>query len=56
MLGPILLSAHNITYYQSLLSRPRAAIQRGEYARFAREMIRRWREAMNSSSVSNGAG
>ncbi len=56
MLGPILLSAHNITYYQSLLSRTRAAIQRGEYARFAREMIRRWREAMNSSSVSNGAG
>lgn len=55
MLGPILLSAHNITYYQRLLADARAAIEQGEYPRFLQEKTHRWREGMNSPSVSNGA-
>jgi len=55
MLGPILLSAHNITYYQRLLADARAAIEQGEYPRFVQEKSHRWREGRNSSSVSDGA-
>jgi queuine tRNA-ribosyltransferase len=55
MLGPILLSAHNITYYQRLLADTREAIQQGDYPRFVQEKTHRWREGTNSSSVSNGA-
>ncbi len=55
MLGPILLSAHNITYYQRLLADVRAAIRRGEFSSFLQEKMLRWREGMNSSSVNDGA-
>jgi queuine tRNA-ribosyltransferase len=55
MLGPILLSAHNITYYQRLLADARAAIDQGEYPLFLKEKIRRWREGTSSSSVNSGA-
>lgn len=55
MLGPILLSAHNITFYQRLLCDARGAIEHGEYHRFLQEKTRRWREATNGSSVSSGA-
>lgn len=34
MLGPILLSIHNLTYYQRLLAGARAAIERGEFAAY----------------------
>jgi len=55
MLGPILLSAHNITYYQRLLLDARAAIEKGEYLQFLQEKGRGWRDGMNSSSVTGGA-
>lgn len=55
MLGPILLSAHNITYYQRLLSDARGAIEHGEYLQFLQEKSRGWRDGMNSSSVTGGA-
>lgn len=55
MLGPILLSAHNITYYQRLLADVRAAIERGEFSRFLQEKTRGWREGVNSLSVNDGA-
>ncbi len=35
MLGPILVSQHNVTYYQRLLADARAAIVEGRYAAFA---------------------
>ncbi len=40
MLGPILLSIHNVTYYQRLLAAARAAIEAGRFEQFVAEKIR----------------
>ncbi len=40
MLGPILVSLHNLTFYQRLLTEARAAIAAGRYAAFADEKLR----------------
>jgi queuine tRNA-ribosyltransferase len=40
MLGPILLSIHNLTYYQRLLSRVRAAIEADRFEAFVSERLR----------------
>jgi len=45
MLGPILLSAHNITYYQRLMAGVRAAIEGGRYTEFCAEKYLGWGEA-----------
>src|SRR5690606_36796394 len=37
MLGPILLSAHNLTYYQRLLAAAREAIERDQFEAFYRQ-------------------
>jgi len=42
MLGPILLSAHNLTYYQGLLAQTRAAIQSGEFVEFIAAKRQQW--------------
>ncbi len=42
MLGPILLSIHNLTYYQRLLADARAAIQADRFEEFRREKLRGW--------------
>jgi len=42
MLGPILLSIHNLTYYQRLLAEARAAIERDEYNQFFEEKMNGW--------------
>lgn len=42
MLGPILLSIHNLTYYQRLLAGARAAIEAGRYVDFMDEKTRGW--------------
>ena len=42
MLGPILLSIHNITYYQRLLSEARDAITKDRFEEFRREKLRKW--------------
>jgi queuine tRNA-ribosyltransferase len=34
MLGPVLLTIHNITYYQRLMSHTREAIEQGRYLEF----------------------
>lgn len=39
MLGPILLSIHNLTYYQRLVQRAREAIRQGRFCEFREEMI-----------------
>jgi queuine tRNA-ribosyltransferase len=44
MLGPILLSEHNIAYYLRLMQEARAAIQRGEFAAFQSACLARWGE------------
>lgn len=43
MLGPILLTAHNITYYQRLVSQARTAIENDSYMDFYEEKIAGWR-------------
>jgi len=42
MLGPILLSIHNLTYYQRLLSRAREAIAADRFTAFYLERVRGW--------------
>jgi queuine tRNA-ribosyltransferase len=42
MLGPMLLSRHNIHYYQQLMAGLRAAIERGELAEHARALADGW--------------
>ncbi len=42
MLGPILLSIHNLTFYQRLLAGARAAIERGEFASFRERKLALW--------------
>jgi queuine tRNA-ribosyltransferase len=44
MLGPILLSIHNLTYYQRLLRDARAAIETDRFEQFKLEKIRDWGE------------
>ncbi len=42
MLGPILLSAHNITYYQRLMTDARKAIAEDRYTEFCRDKLQGW--------------
>lgn len=42
MLGPILLSIHNITYYQRLMSETRSAIAEGRFAEFCEKKRHGW--------------
>ena len=41
-LGPILLSIHNLTYYQRLLADARTAIEHDDFEPFCREKMRGW--------------
>ncbi len=47
MLGPILLSIHNLTYYQRLLASARAAIEADRFVEFRREKLRGWSGAIS---------
>lgn len=42
MLGPILLTAHNLTYYQRLLTAAREAIRDGRFRSFMRRQLELW--------------
>ena len=42
MLGPILLSIHNLTYYQRLLAGARRAIEAGDFDEFQRQKRSHW--------------
>ncbi len=42
MLGPILLTAHNLTYYQRLLAGAREAIKQNRFTEFAADKMRGW--------------
>jgi queuine tRNA-ribosyltransferase len=47
MLGPILLTIHNLTYYQRLLADARAAIAENRYPQFVGEKIAGWQTPSN---------
>jgi queuine tRNA-ribosyltransferase len=51
MLGPILLTAHNLTYYQRLMAGARAAIEENRYVAFMQEKIRAWAAAEAEGEV-----
>lgn len=42
MLGPMLLTAHNITYYQKLMAEARAAIEAGQFEAFYQRKVAGW--------------
>ncbi len=42
MLGPTLLSIHNLTYYQRLLAETRAAIEAGQLTAFIEQIVAGW--------------
>ena len=44
MLGPILLSVHNLTYYQRLLAEVRAAIVADRFEAFFQQKMRSWQQ------------
>jgi queuine tRNA-ribosyltransferase len=44
MLGPMLLTAHNLTYYQRLMTAARAAIEADAFVEFHEERKRKWWE------------
>ena len=46
MLGPILLTLHNLTYYQTLLRDLRAAIRENRGEEFRRVQLARWGESV----------
>jgi queuine tRNA-ribosyltransferase len=46
MLGPVLLSAHNLTFYQRLLAEARTAIEQGQFRQFADAALLRMRGAV----------
>jgi queuine tRNA-ribosyltransferase len=45
MLGPVLLSAHNLTYYQRLLAEARQAIAADRFAAFRAVKLAGWSQA-----------
>jgi queuine tRNA-ribosyltransferase len=45
MLGPMLLTAHNLTYYQSLMVSARDAIVAGEYSAYCARVRAGWDDA-----------
>ncbi len=49
MLGPILLSIHNITYYQRLMAGARAAIEAGSFEDYRQEKLRGWTQMADAS-------
>ena len=42
MLGPILLSTHNLTHYLTLMSQMRSHIRNGSFSTFSKEILSRW--------------
>jgi len=51
MLGPILLSVHNLTYYQRLMAAARDAIEAARYAEFKAQRQAGWRRAAARGSA-----
>lgn len=56
MLGPILLSIHNLTYYQRLMSAARDAIEQDVFAAFHAARLSGWNQGARSELASGGCG
>ncbi|MDZ4820269.1 MAG: tRNA guanosine(34) transglycosylase Tgt [Planctomycetota bacterium] len=54
MLGPILLTAHNLTYYQRLLERARTAIEQDRFGQFYQAQVAGWQELAAADDQSEG--
>ena len=54
MLGPILLSIHNLTYYQRLISAARDAIEQDMFAAFHAARLSGWNRESGSELASGG--
>ncbi len=54
MLGPILLSIHNLTYYQRLMARCREAIEQGTFADLLERQRRIWNRTETDRAAANG--
>jgi queuine tRNA-ribosyltransferase len=52
MLGPVLTSIHNITYYQRLVAEARAAIVADRFGEFREEKLRGWGLKSNTADLS----
>ncbi|MEM9368002.1 MAG: tRNA guanosine(34) transglycosylase Tgt [Planctomycetota bacterium] len=50
MLGPILLSHHNLTYYSRLMARTRTAIEQGNFDAFRAARCAQWQRNANAES------
>lgn len=48
MLGPMLLSIHNLTYYQRLMAEARQAIADGRFGTFVNERRRSWKDGQKT--------
>lgn len=51
MLGPILLSIHNLTYYQRLIADARQAITESRFGDFFRRRMHRWATGDRSAEI-----
>jgi queuine tRNA-ribosyltransferase len=51
MLGPILLSIHNLTYYQRLMSAARQAIQERRFAEYLAQRRAGWSSGLGKATV-----
>jgi queuine tRNA-ribosyltransferase len=52
MLGPVLLSAHNLTYYQRLLAEVRVAIAEDRFPSLFDQKMRGWETSGNTTAIS----
>jgi queuine tRNA-ribosyltransferase len=50
MLGPILLSIHNVMFYQKLMHRIRSVIQEGTFSAWARQSLKHYQEVYGTDS------
>jgi queuine tRNA-ribosyltransferase len=52
MLGPILLSIHNLTYYQRLLADARQAIEADQFEAFRQRKLSGWQDSLPDKAQS----
>ncbi len=55
MLGPVLLSIHNLRFYQRLMAKIRQAIENGEFDAWANENLKKYRTLESLKNTQNSA-
>ncbi|MHC4646168.1 MAG: tRNA guanosine(34) transglycosylase Tgt [Planctomycetota bacterium] len=56
MLGPILLSLHNLRFYQRLMARIRRNVEKGTFAHWAEEQLRKYQSFESLKKVETNSG